>query len=297
MSPAELAAALGPTGRVAIRFVDEAGHPDRPLTLHTYRAVDANADSPVVIVQHGMGRNGDEYRDFWIPTADRHGLLVLAPTFSHEHYPAQESYNNGLILGADGASPAAPRERWGYATVLRIIRLLQESGATRRAKVHLFGHSAGGQFLHRLLSTQPHDLLEAMAVGNAGWYSLPTLDEPFPAGLGGIGLGEPDIVRLLAFPLLVMAGDRDIETAAANLPSGEAAKRQGPHRFARAHTYVEAGRAEAARRGVPCNWILQVVPGVGHDGRAMSAVAASLWFEGRLPAADALAHLVGEPAA
>ena len=297
MSPAELAAALGPTGRAAIPFVDAAGHPDRPLTLHTYRPAAATPDSPVVVVQHGMGRNGDEYRDFWIPAADRHGLLVVAPTFSHEYYPAQESYNNGLILGADGASPAAPRERWGYATVLRIIRLLQASGATRRAKVHLFGHSAGAQFLHRLLSTQPHDRIEAVAVGNAGWYSRPTLEEPFPAGLGGIGLGDSDIVRLLAFPLLVMAGDRDTETAAANLPSGDAAKRQGPHRFARAHTYVEAGRAEARRRGVPCQWTLQIVPGVGHDGRAMSAVAASLWFEGRLPSTDAIARLVGDPVA
>jgi hypothetical protein len=37
--------------------------------LHCYRAAGFTPDSPVVLVQHGMLRNGDEYRDFWIPAA------------------------------------------------------------------------------------------------------------------------------------------------------------------------------------------------------------------------------------
>jgi hypothetical protein len=38
-------------------------------------------DDPVVIVQHGMLRNGDDYRDFWIPAAEKHNILIVAPTF------------------------------------------------------------------------------------------------------------------------------------------------------------------------------------------------------------------------
>ena len=75
---------------------------------------------------------------------------------------------------------------------------------------------------------------------------------------------------------MILAGDQDIATDDPTLPSEPAAMRQGPHRFARAHNYFEAGRKEAERRGVPFNWTLQVVPGIGHDGRAMSAVCASL---------------------
>lgn len=297
MTAAELAARLTEPGRAAIPFIDAVGNQDRPLTLHTYRSNRTMPESPVVLVQHGMGRNGDEYRDFWIPAADRHGLLIVATTFSKEHYPEADGYNNGLLLGPDGKGPLSQRDSWGYATLPRIIRLLREGGVTRRPRVHLFGHSAGAQFLHRLLSTQPHDLFEAMSIGNAGWYSLPTLELPFPEGLGGIGLEEAEVVRLLAFPLMILAGDRDIETVAANLPSGEAAKRQGPHRFARAHNYLTAGRKEAARRGVPCLWTLQTVPGIGHDGRAMSAVAASLWFEGKMPETYELAEIAGESVA
>ena len=61
---------------------------------------------------------------------------------------------------------------------------------------------------------------------------------------------------------------------------------QGPHRFARAHHYFEAGKAEAARRGVACNWRLVPDAGIGHDGAAMSRVAAALWFENRLMTAE-----------
>ena len=47
----------------------------------------------------------------------------------------------------------------------------------------------------------------------------------------------------------------------------------------------------------PFNWKLTVVPGIGHDGAAMSVVAASLWFEGRLPSAAELGALSGRHAA
>jgi hypothetical protein len=86
---------------------------------------------------------------------------------------------------------------------------------------------------------------------------------------------------LLAYPLVIFAGDRDIEPAAANLPKHPTAMQQGPHRFARAHHYLESGRAAAAALGVACNWRLVVVPGVGHDGMRMSAFAAAYWFDGQ----------------
>ncbi len=73
--------------------------------------------------------------------------------------------------------------------------------------------------------------------------------------------------------------------------------RQGPHRYARAQNYFEFGRKEAERRGVPFGWKLQVVPGIGHDGRAMSAVCASLWFDGKMPDDAELARLAGQQVA
>ena len=282
MTPDKLAAALH--GRVSIPYEDVES-PGRELVLECYRAPSHTPERPVVLVQHGMGRNGDEYRDAWVPAADKHGLLIVAPTFPLASWPDARTYNDGHVLDAEGAVRA--REGWSNAIPGRVFRLLQEAGVTTRERAMIWGHSAGGQFVHRLLALQGGDLFEAMGAGNAGWYTWPDLERAYPAGLGGLGLGEADLVRLLGYPLVIFAGDRDTETAAANLPAHAAALAQGAHRFARAHAYVAAGRAEAARLGVPCGWTLVVVPGIGHEGMRMSAVAAEYWFDGKMPEAVA----------
>lgn len=286
-----LSAELSREGRNAFPYANT-NNADWPFELHTYRPQGYTADRPIVIVQHGMLRNGDEYRDFWIPAADKHKLLVIAPTFSNGNWPGPESYNNGRV----SVSGNAPRDltRSTYALIECVVADLRASGIATCEQVYLFGHSAGGQFAHRLMSSQPHNAFYAVTASNAGWYTLPTFEYPFPEGMSDVGLNEAHLVRLLAYPMTILAGDRDIATDEPNLPSEPAAQRQGPHRFARAHNYFEAGKREAQRRGVPFNWTLQVVPGIGHDGKAMSAVCASLWFDGGMPGDEEMARLAGK---
>ncbi len=280
-------------GRVSIPYEDPRS-PGRALVLECYRPANHAPDRPVVIVQHGMNRNGDEYRDAWIPAADRHGLLIVAPTFPNAGWPGARLYNDGHVRLEDGV--VRPHASWSNAIPGRIFGQLRRAGVTVRERAFLWGHSAGGQFVHRLLGLQqPADWIEAVGAANAGWYTLPTLDLPYPQGLGGIGLDEAAVERLLVFPMVIFAGDQDTETAAENLPRHEAALAQGPHRFARAHAYLAAGRAEAARRGLPCHWRLVVVPGVGHEGMRMSAISAEYWFDGRMPTAEA-GRTVGQEA-
>jgi poly(3-hydroxybutyrate) depolymerase len=275
MTPDELTKALPAGYSASIPYIDPF-HPERSLTLECHRPATHTPDKPLVIVQHGMNRNGDEYRDAWVPVADRHGLLIVAITFPGESWPGSGPYNNGHVLADDGSVRAG--ESWSYAIPGRVFALLRAAGLATRAQAYLWGHSAGGQFVHRLMATQPHDIFEAVGAANAGWYSEPTLDRAFPEGLGGIGLTRDDLVKLLAFRLFIFAGDCDTETASDNLPKHDAAMQQGPHRFARAHYYLERGQAEAAALGVPCNWRIVVVPGIGHEGMRMSAFAADHWF-------------------
>ena len=275
-----MTASLNPAiGRDALPFVDPL-QPDTQLTIHTYRPAAHRPDDPVVLVQHGMKRNGDDYRDFWIDAAEKHRLLIVAPTFSAQRFPEADNYNNGRLRAADGS--LRPREQWLYAVLPRVVQALRAAGVTRREQVRLFGHSAGGQFVHRLLGTQDHGLYESVTAGNPGWYTLPTLDLPFPHGLAGLGLQPADLARWLAYPMTILAGDRDVDTTDPSLPSNPEALAQGPTRYARAHFFHETGYRQAARLGVPCHWKIVTVPGVGHDGNAMGRAAAALWFEGRL---------------
>lgn len=272
-------------GRSTLPFIDP-HHPDRPLDVNFYRPVDYGPDDPVVIVQHGMLRNGDEYRDFWIPAADKHRLLIVAPTFSDARFPGPESYNNGLVVGDDGS--LRPYEKWLYAVPSRVFAAVRKGGVTRRSKARLFGHSAGGQFAHRLLATQSHDDFEAVVAGNPGWYTLPTLDRNFPEGLGRLGLDKAALARWLAYPMHIFAGDQDTDTDDPNLPAQVEALKQGPHRYGRAQFVYDFARREAERLGLPFHWKLVRVEGIGHDGAAMSRAAAAYWFEGRIPPAEEL---------
>ena len=274
-----------PIGRSTLPFVDHR-HPDRPLAVNCYRPARHQPNDPVIVVQHGMMRNGDDYRDYWIDAAEKHGLLIVAPTFPDETFPKPASYNNGLVISADGT--IVPREQWLYAVPERVLEALRAGGVIDRPVIRVFGHSAGGQFVHRMLATEGGTLFTTAMTANPGWYTLPTLDRRFPEGLGGLGLDRHALARWLAYPMMIFAGDCDTVTDDPNLPAQAEALAQGPHRYARAHFMLDFARTEANARGVPCNWQLITVGGIGHDGAAMSRAAAGYWFEGRIPPAEDL---------
>lgn len=276
MNPTDLAAALAQPGRASVPYIDPFS-PDRPLILECFRPERYDPDKPVVIVQHGMSRNGADYCEAWVPAAEKHGLLVVAITFPKESWPDAVTYNNGHVLTGNGT--LRPRKAWSQTIPGRLFALLRETGVTARDKMHLWGHSAGGQFVHRLLATQPHAILEAVGAANSGWYTLPTLDLAYPDGLGGIGLTQDDVVGLLGYPLVIFSGDRDLDGTAENFPRHPSAMAQGRNRFERAQFYLARGQAEAARLGVCCRWKRVVVPGVAHEGMKMSAFAADYWFD------------------
>jgi hypothetical protein len=122
-----------PQGRSSLPFID-ARHPQRPLEVNFYRPARHRPEDEVVFVQHGMLRNGDDYRDFWIDAAEKHNLLIVAPTFGNAQFPQAEGYNNGLVVGEDGA--IAAEADWLYAVPARVLAALRSSTACwrRRAK-------------------------------------------------------------------------------------------------------------------------------------------------------------------
>lgn len=272
-------------GRGELPFVD-GFHPGRPLVVNFYRPAGHRPNDPVIVVQHGMLRNGDDYRDFWIDAAEKHNLLIVAPTFPDEAFPKAESYNNGLVVSEDGT--IAPRGQWLYTVPERVLDALRAGGVIDSPVIRIFGHSAGGQFVHRMLAIEGGELFAAAMASNPGWYTLPTLERRFPEGLGGLGLDREALTRWLAYPMILFAGDQDIVTDDPNLPAQPEALAQGPHRYGRAHFMLDFARAEAARLGTACNWSLITVAGVGHDGAAMSRAAAAYWFEGRIPEVEEL---------
>jgi hypothetical protein len=240
--------------------------------LHAARPEICDADTPVLFVHHGVGRNGDAYRDYWLPFVDAARLLVIAPNFSKERFPGGNWYNYGNIK--DQAGNPNPRAQWTYGVDERLFDALREAGVTRRENYGMFGHSAGSQFVHRALSLGFRDRVAVAIAANAGSYAMPTLEIAFPFGLGGSEVDADGLRGLLAFPLTVMAGTEDIDNTTENFPREPQAVAQGATRFARAHAYVASAHAQAKAFQAPCFWSIIDVPGVAHDGKRMSAAAA-----------------------
>lgn len=248
--------------------------PDRPLMLHVARPVNFTPDTPVLFVHHGVGRNGAAYRDYWLKLVDEAGLLAIAIEFSETHFPDYLCYHFGNMHNEDGS--ANPKEQWTYGIDERLFLALREAGVTTRRRYGAFGHSAGGQFVHRMLSFGWRKHVAVAVAANAGTYAMPDLDVAWPFGLGAVGIDADALREVLRFRITVMAGTADTRVTGRFFPKGPRSMRQGAHRFERAHNYVRAGRDVAAALGTRCAWTVISVPDVGHDGARMSAAAAPI---------------------
>lgn len=245
----------------------------RAMRVWGYRPRRAGADAPLVFVLHGQGRNADEYRDYWVARARRHGLIVLAPEFDRGNFPGALTYNQGRVLDAEGG--VQPPEQWSFSVIEALFDLARERLGSEASRYFMFGHSAGAQFVHRFMLFNPGARVARAIAANAGWYTWPDAERPYPYGWADAGLDEAAIAAYLAAPMTLMLGDQDTDANQSSLNNTPPVRVQGPHRFARGQAMFEAARAEAERRDVTFGWRLEIVPGVAHSGERMSQHAAN----------------------
>lgn len=244
---------------------------DREITVHVHRPAGFTADSPILMVMHGRARNGLDYCRFFAGESDRHGFLVVAPEFADAQYPNPHAYNYGNMCGVDGV--LRPRKEWLFPVLGAVFDDVRLRMRSQRDKFFLFGHSAGGQLVHRLATFGWLPTIERAIAANSGSYTLPTQSACFPFGLDGTALGEDALRAAFARPLTIQLGDADVNPNDEHLPREAGAMAQGAHRFARGQRYLEVARHEAQRLGMPLAWRLSVVPGVAHSGEHMAPFA------------------------
>jgi poly(3-hydroxybutyrate) depolymerase len=267
-----LAACAAP-GRREHLDVDFAGG---RIRVWTYEPSSATPDSRVVIVLHGVLRNGEEYREPWIPIADRRGCVVLVPEFSEREWPGSRSYHQGNTRDVIGRPN--PEERWTYSAIDAVFDRYRAASGNRTERYFIFGHSAGAQFLHRMILLKPDARYEAAFPANAGMYTLPDLDAEWTRGLKGTATDAARLKRVLERRVVVLLGEADTDPEDKYLPKGRDAMAQGPHRFARGRHFYEKAKAAAAALGADFRWELRTVPGVGHDNAKMAPAAAEAMF-------------------
>ena len=254
------------------------GLPGTIMPVHYHRPDKYQAESPILIVLHGVKRNADWYRDAWRDLSDRHGFLVLAPEFDRDLFPGGRRYNRGNMRAKGGAP--VPQHEWAFNAVEALFDAARAwTGSTRQGYL-MFGHSAGAQFVHRMITFMPALRLERAVAANAGWYTMPDKDQTYPYGLDGARITVGRLRTAFGRKLTVLLGDADDDPDHRHLHNTPAAKRQGPHRYARGLSYFERAKAAAAAIDVPFAWQLEIVPGAGHSTKDVRAAAAAILLRG-----------------
>lgn len=263
-----------PSGKWSFVFVDKKGNPDRPIRVYTYRPRKCDSTCPMWIVMHGLHRNASNLRDTWADLADNYNFLVVAPEFSQKEYPKAAWYNLGGV--AETENP----EKWTYAAIDHLFEEMRDGQADYR----IFGHSAGGQFVHRMLLLRPQSKASMYVAGNPGWYLLPEwrkdkgVEQAFPFSLIGSKAGEAQAKEAFGKKLLLYIGENDTDPDDEALNKSDGAMKQGATRVERGENFFKVATRVANETGTKLNWELSEVPDVAHDAKAMSkAVATQLY--------------------
>jgi len=250
---------------------------DVAVRTHLWRPAAWRPEDPVLIVLHGYRRNAADYRDVWAEHAERRRVLVAAPEFDREQFPGPREYEVGNMRTPDRRA-FLPRADWSFGVVESVFDAAAAWSGARAARYRLYGHSAGGQFVHRMALFAPEARIEAAVAANAGAYTAPREEARYPYGLAGCRLGDDALAAAFAVRLTVLLGENDTATDAPMLLKSPEAMAQGPHRFARGRYFFNAGKDMARLLPAPFAWKLHTAPGVGHDNAGMARRAAELLF-------------------
>lgn len=104
---------------------------------------------------------------------------------------------------------------------------------------------------------------------NAGFWTLPSSEVPFPFGFGKLPVSAENIQGFLTSQLHVLLGERDDDENHQHLNRNPCAMLQGRNRLERGKAFYQCGAEAALRVGVKLGWTLEIVGGAGHSNKAM----------------------------
>ncbi len=276
-----------------------ARNPQKLIRVYYHRPASFGPSSNILIVIPGAGRDADEYRDHWVAASEEHGVLVLTPEYPASDYDFAAYHFGGVIENFELIEPRidqatstyylkdenirfdfnADRSRWLFRDFDRLAEFAADAVGANTDQYDIFGHSAGGQILHRMVVFQPDSKARRILASNSGFYTMPRMDVALPFGLKGTNLDAAHLRQSLKKELVVFLGERDDEkeTRGTHLRTPNADS-WGIGRYARGRRFFQEGRSAASQLRADFRWKLHVVPDVGHDAAAMSKAAATYLY-------------------
>ena len=142
----------------------------------------------------------------------------------------------------------------------------------------LFGHSGGGQFVHRFVLLKPNARINKAIAANSGWYTAPDGIANFPYGIMNSPITSIQPNNYFSKRLYITVGELGNIGSDPSIRHNNASDLQGLNRLDRANYFFTNSQNYAQAVQSQFNWQFHIVPNSGHDPTKMSNDAINILF-------------------
>lgn len=288
-------------GSGSFAFSGGIGHENDTIKVFYHMPKNFNNKSKILLVIPGAGRNADDYRDSWITTSEKHDVLIISPSYAEKKYDFGAYHLGGIVKNLDLRTGISfekgtnrvyieetvdrfhineNSEEWLFHDFDRLFTTVVKAVGSHQKTYDVFGHSAGGQILHRFALFAPNSKADRILASNAGSYTIPDHNTSFPFGVKDVEIKNSELKKSFKKNLVLFLGQQDNEKEMRGLIlRSPTVDKQGTHRFARGNYFYTKSKKVANSLNTKFNWKLHVVSGVGHNQRKMAEAAAKYLYQ------------------
>ena len=254
-------------------FKDWAGE---PVDVIVYIPGGAHENTDILMVVPGASRDTQRFHASWLSLAKEDTFVVVTIGANTKHFPDEYSYNAGNVIDERGNLVSA--DQWLFSAIEKIFNKVKEKYGLQTKKFHLFGHSAGGGFVHRYMLFMTEAPVVKAVAANPAFVTLPDKTVGYPFGLKNIPINNTMISQWLEKKMAIILGADDTGPRSKPLSNGLQARKQGPNCLSRGKRLFREAKKEAKKLEANFGWSLKIIPRVGHDNRLIAPHAKFFLF-------------------
>lgn len=259
------------TGQGSFVFKDEKSNKKKNINVYYYKPERLTPGSRIVFVMHGNQRKAKGYCDLWAKFANKYNFLVICPEFSERDFPGGFGYNMGNVFTNKGKR--IDKSEWAFSVIERLFDYVKESAKMKTELYCIYGHSAGGQLVHRMVLFMPEARTSLAMAANPGYYTVPDYNTPFAYGIRDAGISKEQLKKAFSKDLIILLGEKD------TIPfenQTELDKKQGKNRVAKGLYFLNESKKLAEKMAAEFSWKTRKVPGAGHNSNKMGEYGSRL---------------------
>ena len=250
---------------------------DKPIKIYYYIPEDGKIQNmPVLLAMHGGARDAKELMEAMATEAKEKKVMVFAPEFTLKLYSVSEYQEVGLVTDNQVLRKESD---WTVKVVDQIFEFIIAHSASKAKKYDIYGHSAGGQFVHRFMLFHKSPFVNRAMVGSPGWYTFPDTSMVYPYGIQNTPFANKKTIReFLSKKIILHLGTKDTIRESFLRVTPEAEK-QGKNRYERGEIFYLYLQNLASTNKWKFNWTKVETPDVPHDSKLMGKIGLNYLYK------------------